>query len=247
MNDNRAALISPRLVLGLAIMVLGTLFLLDNMNVVDFDQAFRLWPLAPIAVGLTMLLQPRGSTNRAFGGFLVVVGIWVLLDDFDIIGVSLSDGWPLLLIGFGAWIVWRAFGGEEEPFVGPHSSDQPRNGARVSGADTLSAFAFVGQVEKTSASKNFQGADLTAIMGGCTIDLSGADIGAGGAVVDAFAFWGGIEIVVPEDWVVTNKVLPLLGGSEDKSRALPGASKQLLVRGTAIMGGVTIVNQREDG
>ncbi len=247
MNDNRAALISPRLVLGLAIMVLGTLFLLDNMNVVDFDEAFRFWPLVPIAVGLTMLLQPRGSGNRAFGGFLVVVGVWVLLDDFDIIGVSLSDAWPLLLIGFGGWIVWRAFSGDDEPFVGPHSPDQPRTDARASAADTLSALAFVGHVEKTSVSKNFQGADLTAIMGGCTIDLSGADIGSGGAVVDAFAFWGGIEIVVPEDWVVTNKVLPLLGGSEDKSRAIAGASKQLLVRGTAIMGGITIVNQRGDG
>ena len=247
MNDNRAALISPRLVVGLAIMVLGTLFLLDNMNVVEFDQASRFWPLAPIAVGLTMLLQPRGSTHRAFGGFLVVVGIWVLLDDFDIIGVSLSDAWPLLLIGFGGWIVWRAFSGDDEPFVGPHSPDQPRADARASAADTLSALAFVSHVEKSSVSKNFQGADLTAIMGGCTIDLSGADTVPGGAVVDAFAFWGGIEIVVPEDWVVTNKVLPLLGGSEDKSRAIAGASKQLLVRGTAIMGGITIVNQRGDG
>lgn len=198
MSDNRAALISPRLVLGLAIMVLGTLFLLDNMNVVDFDEAFRFW------------------------------------------------FWPLLLIGGGGWIVWRAFRGEDEPFVGPHSADHPGNDARASGADTLSALAFVGHVEKTSASKNFQGADLTAIMGGCTIDLSGADTGTGGAVVDAFAFWGSIEIIVPEDWVVTNKVLPLLGGSEDKSRAIAGASKQLLVRGTAIMGGVSIANHRGD-
>ncbi len=246
MNNSRASLISPRLVLGLAIMVLGTLSLLDNMNVVDFDDAFRFWSLAPIAVGLTMLLQPSGSTNRGFGGLLVVVGVWILLHDFDIIGVSLSDAWPVLLIGFGGWIVWRAFTGEDEPFVGPHSPDPSSNDPRATAADTLSAFAFVGHVEKTSVSKNFQGADLTAIMGACTIDLRGADPGRGGAVVDAFAFWGGIEVVVPEDWVVTNKVLPLLGGSEDKSRAIPGASKQLLVRGTAIMGGVTIANQRDD-
>ncbi len=246
MKDSRATLISPRLVIGLAIMVLGTLFLLDNMNVIGFGETFRFWPLAPIAVGLTLLVQPSGSTNRAFGGFLVGVGVWVLLNDFDIIGVSLSDAWPVLLIGVGGWFVWRSFSGEDEPFAGPHSPDQPRNGERVSGADTLSALAFVGHVERTSVSQNFQGGDLTAIMGGCTIDLSGADIGEGGAVVDAFAFWGGIEIVVPEDWVVTNKVLPLLGGSEDKSRAIPGASKQLLVRGTAIMGGVKIANQRDD-
>ena len=83
-------------------------------------------------------------------------------------------------------------------------------------------------------------------MGGCTIDLRGADIGAEGAVIDAFSFWGGIKILVPETWVVTNKVLPLLGGSEDSSRAIAGATRQLLVRGSAIMGGVEIANHDDD-
>ena len=95
-------------------------------------------------------------------------------------------------------------------------------------------------------SQAFEGADLTAIMGGCTIDLRGADIGAEPAVIDAFAFWGGIEILVPEGWVVTNKVLPLLGGASDTTRPAAGASKQLLVRGTSMMAGVQIGNEPSD-
>jgi hypothetical protein len=71
-------------------------------------------------------------------------------------------------------------------------------------------------------------------------------VGADGAVIDAFAFWGGIKILVPEGWVVTNKVLPLLGGTDDRSRAVEGAGKQLLVRGSAIMGGVEIANEDDD-
>ena len=117
---------------------------------------------------------------------------------------------------------------------------------RSPGDDTLSAFGFLRHVEDSSMTQDFRGADLTAIMGGCTIDLRGADIGAEPAVIDAFAFWGGIEILVPEGWVVTNKVLPLLGSADNKSRPAAGASKQLLVRGTSMMAGVEIANEPSD-
>jgi len=54
--------------------------------------------------------------------------------------------------------------------------------------------------------------------------------------------WGGIEIKVPEDWVVVNFGTAILGGFENKTRPLPGASKRLVVTGTAIMGGVEVKN-----
>jgi len=62
-------------------------------------------------------------------------------------------------------------------------------------------------------------------------------------VIDVFAFWGGIEIRVPEDWSVVTRVTPLLGGVEDQTRASQAAvSKRVEIRGTAIMGGVEIKN-----
>jgi hypothetical protein len=58
-----------------------------------------------------------------------------------------------------------------------------------------------------------------------------------------FAFWGGIEIRVPEDWSVVTRVTPLLGGVEDQTRASRAAvSTRVEIRGTAIMGGVEIKN-----
>jgi len=243
MNHNRDGFVHPRLVVGLFIMALGALFLLDNMRIVDFGDVIRFWPLAPIAIGLTMVLQPRGSTNRGVGGFLMVAGTWMLLYDFDIVPYSVWDGWPVVLIGVGAWLVYRAIAEPAAPTArggvsaGPSSIDP-----RVTGDSTLSAFGFLGGVVRKSTSRAFQAADATAIMGGCTIDLRDADLGPEPAVVDAFAFWGGIEVLVPPNWVVINKVLPLLGSAEDNTRQTPEPGKEILIRGTVLMGGLEIRN-----
>ncbi len=243
MNHNRDGFVHPRLVVGLFIMALGALFLLDNMRIVDFGDVIRFWPLAPIAIGLTMVLQPRGSTNRGVGGFLMVAGTWMLLYDFDIVPYSFWDGWPVVLIGVGAWLVYRAIAEPAAPTArggvpaGPSSIDP-----RVTGDSTLSAFGFLGGVVRKSTSRAFQAADATAIMGGCTIDLRDADLGPEPAVVDAFAFWGGIEVLVPPNWVVINKVLPLLGSAEDNTRQTPEPGKEILIRGTVLMGGLEIRN-----
>lgn len=243
MNHNRDGFVHPRLVVGLFIMALGALFLLDNMRIVDFGDVIRFWPLAPIAIGLTMVLQPRGSTNRGVGGFLMVAGTWMLLYDFDIVPYSFWDGWPVVLIGVGAWLVYRAIAEPAAPTArggvppGASSIDP-----RVTGDSTLSAFGFLGGVVRKSTSRAFQAADATAIMGGCTIDLRDADLGPEPAVVDAFAFWGGIEVLVPPNWVVINKVLPLLGSAEDNTRQTPEPGKEILIRGTVLMGGLEIRN-----
>ena len=70
------------------------------------------------------------------------------------------------------------------------------------------------------------------------LDLRQAQTSPEGAVIDAFAMWGGIEIKVPEGWRVVSEVVPLLGGYEDNTRppADPEAVKgRLVVRGVVIM------------
>jgi hypothetical protein len=249
--------VTARLVLGLGLVLLGSIFLLDELNLVDFDDVVRWWPLVPILLGLNLLVRPGGSAARGFGVVLVTVGVWQLLYELELVDTGIGDAWPIILIALGCWIVWRSLTGPEQ-VVAPHPATATAvvaaapgayakaAGAHFGNAETLSAFAFLGHVQKGSSSPRFQGADVTAIMGGCTLDLRGADLDPEGAVIDAFAFWGGIEVLVPEGWVVDNKVLPLLAGAEDRTQPAAGASKHLLVRGTALMAGIEIANQPDD-
>ena len=79
-------------------------------------------------------------------------------------------------------------------------------------------------------------------MGGCELDLRGASIQSGVAVLDVFAFWGGIEMKVPQDWSVEVQAMPILGGIEEKTVQPKEGNKKLIVKGYVVMGGVEIRN-----
>ena len=99
----------------------------------------------------------------------------------------------------------------------------------------------MGGITRRLSTQNFKGGTAVAIMGGTKIDLRTASIAQGEAAIDVLAFWGGIEIRVPDDWIVVSQVFPFMGGFDDKTGThLPGARKRLIVRGLAFMGGVEV-------
>jgi class 3 adenylate cyclase len=82
-----------------------------------------------------------------------------------------------------------------------------------------------------------------AIMGGCELDLRQAEIDGDELVITAVAFWGGIDIIVPDGIDVDLTGVPILGGKDLKIRddvpITPGAPR-VRVRAFPVMGGVTV-------
>jgi predicted membrane protein len=78
-------------------------------------------------------------------------------------------------------------------------------------------------------------------MGGCSLDMRTASI-QGEAVINVFAFWGGVTIKCPPDWTVVLQGTPIMGGFEEKTATPPDGSKRLVIRGYAVMGGVEVRN-----
>ena len=138
--------------------------------------------------------------------------------------------WPALLVAFGVFLVWQG-------------ASTPRRRTSNASNDLISAIAVLGGVSRGNNSPAFRGGELTAVMGGCELDLRHAAID-GEAVIDVFALWGGIEIRVPEDWTVVSRVTPILGGVEDKTRPPQAAASRhrLVLRGFVVMAGVEIKN-----
>jgi predicted membrane protein len=223
--------LTPQLLMGLLIISAGIIFTLDNIGVADVRSYLRYWPVGLIAIGLLKLQQARGG-GGAFGGLLfITAGAWLLLESFEIVNLSVWQLWPVLLVFFGASMVWQGIHGRSY-----------RSGGTTDANATISGLAVLGGVSRGNNSRNFKGGDLTAVMGGCEIDLRQAAID-GEAVLDVFAMWGGIEMRVPDDWTVVSRVIPVLGGFDDKTRPPQGAgAPRLVVRGFAIMGGIEVKN-----
>jgi predicted membrane protein len=226
---------TPQVVLGLIIVVIGVLFTLDNMDLIYAHDYLRYWPVLIVIYGIAKMAQPRSAPGRFAGLIFTLVGLALLLDKVEFLSFRLWDFWPLVIVLVGLSLIWRSFQRNTAPHADMTSSADP--GATISG------IAFMSGFKRTSNSQDFRGGELTAIMGGCEIDLRQATIKDGDAVIDVFAFWGGIEIKVPLDWSVVVEATPLLGGFDDKTRPPQGGSaKRLIVKGYAIMGGVEISN-----
>jgi predicted membrane protein len=220
--------LTPQALFGLLVIAFGLLLTGDNLGYFEADQVLRYWPLGLVAVGLLKLLQSTGASGRMAGGLLLLFGL--LLSAENVLGwnVEIEDWWPLALVGVGLLIVSRAFA-RGPALAGPASA-----GERVS------EFAIWSGKVRRNASPAFQRADLSAIMGGVELDLRGATAAPGGAVIDVFVMWGGVEIWVPPDWAVNNEVVVLMGGAEDKTAGRQDARNRLTVRGLCIMGGIEI-------
>lgn len=214
--------ITPRLVLGLAIMLAGFLLAVDSLGLVDAGRIFRFWPVVLIAVGVTKLL---GNVTQRSGAFVWIVAGGALLS-LNLGLVSFPRVAAVVLLLVGARIAWKSL--------------VPPRVAEPAGESALDVVAVLGGSKRGAT--DFRGGQVLAFMGGCEIDLRRASMARDEGVLDLFVFWGGAEIKVPEDWEVTNRGLALLGGFVDNTRHPAGAQKRLILTGMAIMGGVEVKN-----
>jgi len=223
--------LSGRIFWGLVLILLGVLFLLDQMGRADFgDLVSGWWPLILVAAGLWQLVS--SSFQELAGGlFLIALGAIFQLAKLGILGRNLWHYvWPVLIIGLGLWVLLGAF--------------RRTSAARLSGSkeDNLDAFAMFAGLDRRIESQNFRGGKATAILGGIELDLTNVRLAEPKAALDLTAIMGGIDIKVPRHIRVELNGNPILGGIENKHNYAPGSGTEqtLSIKATAILGGIDI-------
>ena len=222
-----------RLLLGLAVVTLGVLFLLDSADVLDAGRAIdRWWPVLIVAAGVLTLVERPPAIVR--GTLLTGAGIVLLLFSTDVLEEQAWDYiWPTLLILAGVLIVARWHG---------------RTIARAAGEENVvRSTAIFGGPNLVCTAQRFQGAWLTAIFGGITLDLRGARPAPEGASINATVAFGGIDILVPKGWRISVRSTPIFGGLDDKtdhSRAPAAEAPALHIDAVAVFGGVNIKHDK---
>jgi hypothetical protein len=226
---------------GLLLTIIGLWLQGEELNVLRINLR-QVWPVGLVLFGVYLVWQ--GLSRRP-----PTPPPTTTIPNFDPLPPIDSS------FGGGAWTSTPV-----EPLVDPApappapdtTASDRQKGCRPRGRDKwpksnsnnprMNVVAIMSGISRGSNSTAFRGADLVAVMGGCEIDLRKAAIN-GEATIDLFCMWGGIEIRVPEDWIVESQVLPLMGGVDDKTRPTQAVSAhRLTLRGVALMGGVEIKN-----
>jgi hypothetical protein len=244
-TDSRAP-VTPQLVAGVFITLLGVVLILDRLELVESRHLRPFWPLVLVALGLAMLLQRRDPSGRFWGAAWITIGTWMLLNAFGWIDVTI---WqligPLLLILIGGTVLAHALRRQQPPAEqaswpmvpalpererplppplqapgaapGPHRAALSEAPASSEPDGMVSLFAVLGEAKRTSNDNPFRGGEMTAFLGGCVLDLRQASIPPGQhVVINVLAVMAGHEIRVPPGWVVASDIVPLLGGVDDK-------------------------------
>jgi predicted membrane protein len=233
---NRRARRYGGIVPGLILIAIGTLFLLDHMGFIHAELYWKFWPLAIIAIGLVRVFRPG---ERIIGLGFIFVGLVLQLHELGYTNLAWGAIWPFLLIFAGLQIIWSRFGASRVPGM---------PGVTSSGADTVNEYALFGGVERRVNVNNFRGGSITAIFGGVEVDFRSADIEGEEANIFVEAIFGGVEITVPERWIVIFQGQSVFAGYSDETRQplpdAPGAPprKTLILHGRAVFGGISVKN-----
>jgi predicted membrane protein len=212
---------------ALVLIVVGGWLLLNTLGLVSLDLWEFIWPLALVFIGARIMLGNRGSGP----------------------GTPDSNATPGVTPGALPGTPGAGGATPGPASAGPSTDGTGAGGFSPGAAGSVqpthaSLFALMSSSKRRWGRSLFRSADATSFMGGCELDLRDALVGAGEtAFIDVFVVMGGVNIFVPPNWTVSQEVVPLLGGVQDKTRSIPaGPAQHLVVRGTVVMGGVEISN-----
>ncbi len=246
-------IISGRLIVGLAVLIVGVILLLNNLGVgieIEVREVLRLWPVTPLILGLNWLFLSFGSSEGAEGKkvffswgqfstalIAIAIGVIFLGRNLGLFEVDTSMFFNLLfpviliLIGFNLL----------------------RGRAQSSGSG--GRFTFMGGANVGGAEPwKLEGGSYFAFMGGIEMDLTKAEVPEGETVLDLTAIMGGIEVKIPRDMAVIYEGSAVLGGVSFKDQEDGGIiagrkieqnidqsnGRRVRIQARAILGGVEI-------
>lgn len=219
-----------RLWLGVLLVIIGGVWLLDNLNIIpDIPDYLISWRSFLIVLGIFLILG-RGKLEP--GIILIGIGTVFMLEDLNILEWRSIWQllWPAVIIIIGVSLILRR--NHHRRIV----DEEKKNNLNY-----IDEYSIFGGREVIVSSQEFKGGKITAMFGGSTIDLRNSDLAMGTHKLDVFAMFGGTSILVPPDWTIKVEVFSLLGGFSDNRnsslKVVPNPEKVLMITGFVMFGG----------
>lgn len=223
-----------RIVGGLLLVFAGTVWLAKVMGF-PVPEWFFGFPSILILIGLYLI--GKNGVQRPGGPILLALGVLFFIEranpDLHIRHII----WPVAIITAGLMMLLKPW---RRPNKRHRAQEGIHHGVDESTLDYLSVHAMFGGAKKRMVSSHFRGGEVNCFFGGAKVDLSQADF-QGNVSLEVNSVFGGIEIIVPDNWRIQNDVTAVLGGVNDRRPFAAGDSgKVLRIHGSAVFGGVEV-------
>lgn len=224
---------SKRIIVGVIIMMLGGLILMRSLGIYEdiINEFIFRWEAILIGIGLISAISHGG---RGPGILMMIVGgVFIIKPYLDLPDINF---WQILLatlfIIAGIFMIFRRKS---------HHECQT-NRTSTTDSDTIDEVAVFGGGDRTVVSDNFRGGKILAIFGGSNFNLVRSKLAPGKNYIDLLIVFGGMKLVVPEDWNIKMEAISIFGGLTDKHRVSTPTSKtadepELIIKGLVIFGG----------
>ena len=223
-----------KIVLGLALIAAGVLWILSVLGVLSFEFSTKgWWALFVIVPCLFGLINDKDKVGPCIG---IGVGVLLFLAARDVISWNMM--WQiavaLLIIGFGIqMLLFRSC----HPQGACEFNSVSRDGKTIRRIETS-----FGKQEISFKGEKFEGAEVQTSFGALILDFHGAEM-AEDAFLDLNVGFAGMTIIVPENLAVQIAVSSGFGGVNDNRRTKVNAGSPLLtISGKVGFGGVEIRN-----
>lgn len=92
---------------GLAVMAVGTAFLLERNELFDISDLWHYWPLLLVLGGINQMIGYPSAKHFCDGLWSVLVGLWLFACFEHLYGMTFRGTWPFLVIALGVTMVLK--------------------------------------------------------------------------------------------------------------------------------------------
>ena len=219
---------AQRITIGLALLVIGSLFLVDHLVAFPFHKS---WPAILMVIGISnFLVNPRSWVVSAG---LIVAGVILLLGTLNVLDVSIGILWPVLLLILGAFIL---FGGGRRR----SRRSRPQNATGAAGTSDLNISSLFAGSEQHISDQSLRSGQVSAIFGSAEVDLRGTTLEGDAASIEATALFGSLRLRVPNDWAVDVQTTNMFGSFESKRVQPTDPKARLSILATSTFGSIEL-------
>lgn len=238
------------IIAGIILFIIGGVLLAENFGLFPFmfRRVVFSWPMLLIVIGVINLLYRHafsGSILISLGVFFIIPRLThVFPAAFSWVPSNFTSlYWPVLLIIGGILLIIHWMVGPKWHKKGiRHSRKTEYRGQYATEENKFSSVFNDGK--HIVLDTVFDGTVVESVFGTITLDLRRACLEKAETYLKVSVVFGGVTVLVPQDWYIVCNMDSVFGGIHDKRTLLDNSDKsqKLIIEGECIFGNAELMN-----